>query len=186
MKLDQILKQATPKMEQAVEFVVKELKTIRAGQASSGLVEDLKVEYFGSQVALKEMATITMPNPQTIFIQPFDQNSKDNIKKAIETSDLSLNPSDDGQRIILNLPPLSEERRKEMVKLVKDKVEQAKISIRNARETSWELIQEMEKDGKLTEDDRYRGKETLDKMVADFNKQADDLAKEKEQALIKV
>jgi len=186
MKLDQILKQATPKMEQAVEFVVKELKTIRVGQASSSLVEDLKIEYFGSQVALKEMATITMPNPQTIFIQPFDQNSKDSIKKAIDDSDLNLNPSDDGQRIILNLPPLSEERRQEMVKLVKNKVSQAKASIRNAREVSWEQIQEMEKTGQLTEDDRYRGKDELDKMVADFNKRIDELAKEKEQALIKI
>ncbi len=178
-KLNDLIDSARPKMDQALEFVGEELKKVRAGQASSGLVEDLKVDYYGSKVSLKEMASINTPDPKTIFITPYDQNAKEEISLAIQNSDLNLNPSDDGQRLILNLPPLSSERREELVKLVKEKVKQAKLSIRQAREEVWGQIQEMEKSGELTEDDRYTGKDKLDSLVGDYNTQLDELAEEK-------
>ncbi len=186
MKLDQIVEKAKPKMEEAVNFVQEELKKIRAGQASTGLVEDLKIDYYGTQVALKELATITMPSPQTIFIQPFDQKAKEQIALAIQNSELSLTPNDDGQRIILNLPPLSAERREELVKVVKDKAGQGKISIRNSREEIWDEIQELEQKGELTEDDKYQGKDRLDKLAEEHNSQIDRLVQEKEEALKEV
>lgn len=183
MRLDELLKKVEPKMTEAVEFVEEELKKIRAGQAGTGLVEDLKIDYYGSQVALKELATITMPNPSTIFIQPFDPKSKEQISLAIQNSEMSLTPNDDGQRLILNLPPLSAERREELIKLVKEKVGQGKVSIRNAREESWDQIQNMEQSGELTEDDKYQGKDRLDRLVEDYNRKIDKIAQEKEQAL---
>jgi ribosome recycling factor len=179
MRLKELIESVKPKMEEALEFVKDELKKIRAGQASTGLVEDLRVDYYGSKVALQEMATISAPDPQTIFIAPYDQNAKEQINLAIRNSDLNLNPSDDGQRIILNLPPLSSERRDELVKLVNEKVKQAKLSVRQAREEIWNKIQEMEKEGDLTEDDKYTGKDQLDELVRDYNEKIDKLAEEK-------
>jgi len=178
-KLNDLVDSAKPKMEQANQFIQEELKKIRTGQASSGLVEDLKVDYYGSKVALKEMASIITPDHRTIFISPYDQNAKEQISLAIQNSELNLNPSDDGQRLILNLPPLSSERREELVNLAKEKVKQAKLSIRQAREEVWSQIQEMEKKGNLTEDDRYTGKDKLDKMVKGYNEQIDKLIEEK-------
>jgi ribosome recycling factor len=186
MKLDQLVKKVEPKMEEATVFVEEELKQIRAGQASAGLVEDLPVDYYGSQVTLKELATITTPNPQTIFIQPYDQKAKEQIVLAIQNSELNLTANDDGQRLILNLPTLSAERREELIKVVKDKVEQGKVSIRNAREDVWNEIQKLEQQGKLTEDDRYRGKDELDKLAEEYNNKIDQLAQEKEEALRKI
>jgi ribosome recycling factor len=178
-RLNDLIKNAKPKMEEALEFAKEEIKKIRAGQASGGIVEDLKVDYYGSKVALKEMASISTPDPQTIFVQPYDQSAKEQITLAIRNSDLNLNPSDDGQRIILNLPPLSSERREEFIKLVGEKSKQAKLSIRQAREVIWNQIQEMEKDGKLTEDDKYSGKDKLDELVGEYNQKIDELADEK-------
>lgn len=183
MRLIDLIEAVKPKMEEALNFIKDELKKIRAGQASTGLVEDLKVDYYGSKVSLQEMATISAPDPQTIFITPYDQNAKEQINLAINNSDLNLNPSDDGQRIIINLPPLSRERREEMIKLVNEKVKQAKLSIRQAREEVWDKIQEMERDGELTEDDKYSGKDQLDQLVRDYNKKIDQLAEEKTQLL---
>lgn len=179
MKLDDILKDVEPEMDQAVEFVKEELGRIRAGQASSGLVEDLKVDYYGNQTPMQELANITTPNPQTIVIQPYDQQAKEQIALAIQNSDLSLTPNDDGQRIILNLPPLSQERREELTKKVKDKAEEARISIRNVREEAWDKIQEMEQEGELTEDDKYRGKDKLDEMVSERQEEIKELVEEK-------
>jgi len=170
-------------MEEAVKFVENELKKMRANQASSGLVEDLKVDYYGAQVGLKELATITTPNPQTIFIQPFDPKAKEQIALAIQNSGLNLTANDDGQRLIINLPPLSAERREELVKLAKNKAEQGKMSIRGAREESWDKIQEMEQNGDLTEDDKYRGKDELDKLVEEYNSQIEQLVETKEKNL---
>jgi ribosome recycling factor len=186
MKLDDVVDQAKPKMEEALEFVKDELKKIRAGQASSGLVEDLKVDYYGAQTSLKELASISAPDAQTIFIQPYDQNSKEQISLAIQNSDLNLNPSDDGQRIILKLPPLSSERREELIKLLNDRGSQAKVSIRTAREEAWDQVQEMERNGDLTEDDKYRGKDKLDQLVKEYNEKVDELIEEKEAAIRKI
>lgn len=186
MKLDQLVKEVKPKMDEAITFVEEELKQVRAGQASSSLVEDLKVEYYGSKVSLKELATITTPNPQTIFIQPYDQKAKEQIALAIQNSELNLTANDDGQRLILNLPMLSAERREELIKVVKEKTEQSKISIRNAREETWDEIQELEQQGELTEDDKHRGKSELDKLVEEHNSKIDQLAQEKEEVLRKV
>ncbi len=183
MKLDDILKEVEPKMDQAVEFVKEELGRIRAGQASSGLVEDLKVDYYGTQTPLKELANISTPNPQTIVIQPYDDQAKEQVSLAIQNSDLSLTPNDDGQRIILNLPPLSQERREELIKKVKDKAEEARISIRNVREEAWDKIQDMEQSGDLTEDDKYRGKDSLDEMVDQRQKEIKELVESKQEKI---
>lgn len=183
MKLDDILKEVEPKMDQAVDFVKDELGRIRAGQASGSLVEDLKVDYYGAQTPLQELANVTTPNPQTIVIQPYDDQAKEQIVLAIQNSDLNLTPSDNGQRIILNLPPLSQERREELIRKAKDKAEEARISIRNVREEAWDKIQEMEQSGDLTEDDKYRGKDSLDEMVDERQKEIKKLVEEKQEKI---
>ncbi len=184
MTSDDLLKQYRPKINESVEHLKNELSAIRTGRASAGIVENIRVQYYGANTPLSQMANISVPDAQSIFIQPWDKGAMGEIEKAISHSDLNLTPSNDGERIIIKLPPLTEERRKEFVKIVKDKSEEVKISIRNHRQdmmNEWDAVKD-----DIGEDEHERGKKVLQEMVDEANKQIDEINTQKEKDLMTI
>jgi ribosome recycling factor len=179
MPVKQIVTDSKSKMQKAADFLAEELKAIRTGRASTGLVENIKVEYYGSPTPLKQLATLAAPQADTIVIKPFDPSSVSQIEKAIKTSQLSLAPLVEGKIIRLNIPPLSEERRKQLVNQVKQLGEQAKISVRNIRRDAIKLLEKEEKDKTITEDDLEGGKKQTDDLTKEFTDKVDSLIKTK-------
>jgi ribosome recycling factor len=162
----EVIKQAAEAMHKAVEYAIHEFAGVRTGKASPGLVEglDVKVASYGSTMKLKQMAMIGTPEPRLITIQPFDPGTTHDIERAIKESKLGINPSVDGKTIRLPIPELSEERRKDLVKLIKDMAEQARVRVRSARHEGMDKIKALQKDGSITEDDLHR----LQKEVQDL------------------
>jgi len=182
MTTDDLIKDFRPQINETVEHLKMELAGIRTGRASSGLVENIRVPYYGTQTPLNQMANISIPDPQTIFIQPWDKAALGEIERAIASSDLNLTPSNDGDKIFIKLPPLTEERRNEFVKIVKDKVEEAKISIRNKRQ---DMMSRWDDEKAAIGEDAYdRGKKVLQDFIDEYNESVDDIAKEKEKELM--
>lgn len=182
MTTNDLIKEFRPLINETVEHLKTELAGIRTGRASSGLVENIRVPYYGTQTPLNQMANISIPDPQTIFIQPWDKAALSEIERAISSSDLNLTPSNDGEKIFIKLPPLTEERRNEFVKIVKDKVEEAKISIRNKRQdmmSAWD-----DEKAAIGEDEHERGKKVLQDFIDEYNESVDEIAKEKEKELM--
>ncbi|MBI4117133.1 MAG: ribosome recycling factor [Parcubacteria group bacterium] len=167
----------------ALEFLKSDLVQIRGGRASPALVENLKVDAYGARLNLKEVATIMVPDAKTLIIQVWDKNGVNAVAKAIEESRLGLNPNVDGQNIKLAMPPLVDERRKEMIKLLHEKLEQARIRIRRGRDEVWHKIQNLEKEKKISEDDKFRAKEELQKVVDEYNKKVKEMGEGKEREL---
>ena len=170
---NQILKTADDKMQEAVLFLLEELKKIRTGRASAAIFEDIKVSYYGAPTSLKELASIMIPEPTQIQIKPFDKNAIGDIETAIKNSDLGLNPVNDGNYVRISLPPLTEERRKELAVQVKKVGESAKVTIRNVRADAWGKVKDGEKKGELTEDDKYRSEKNLNELINKMNKEVD-------------
>jgi ribosome recycling factor len=148
-------------MDKTIESLQEEFKKIRSGRANAGLVEGLVVDYYGSKTPLKQLASISVPEPRLIVIQPWDKGTLSEIEKAFHTSDLGLNPNNDGKVIRISIPALTEERRKELVKVAKGKAEDARVAIRNIRRDGNEEVKTAEKEGHVSEDD---SKKTLDKI----------------------
>src|SRR3989344_1665868 len=161
-----------------------DVASIRTGRANSSLVEDIQVDYMGSRVRIKELATITIPEPRTILIQPWDKGAIPVIEKGIKDSSVGLNPVVDANGIRLNLPSLSEERRKEFIKLLNQKMEEARIKIRQIREDILKKVQAEVKAKTAREDDVFRAKEELQKITDDLNKKIEEMTKKKEQELM--
>jgi ribosome recycling factor len=182
----EIIKQTDKSMGESLDFLKNELSKIRTGRASTELVADVSVECYGTKTPLMQLATITAPEPQIIVIQPYDKNTLGDIEKAIQASQLELNPVNDGNVVRLNIPPLTEERRKEIVSIMKQKLEEARISVRTVREKSWKEIKDLESDGNLSEDDKYKAQEELNKKVEDFNKQIEELGEKKEKEILSI
>lgn len=155
MKLD-IHKKLEEKMEKTIAVLKDELLTIRAGRANPNMLDRVMVDYYGTMTPLKQMAGVSSPEPRTILIQPWDKSAMGSIEKAILSSDLGFNPTNDGNSIRINIPQLTEERRKDLIKLVAKTGEQAKVAIRNERREANEAIKKMEKTSELTEDDSKR------------------------------
>ena len=164
-------------MEKALEYLTDELKTVRSGRASTGLVDNLKVEYYGNPTPLKQLATLAVPQQDMIVIKPFDPASIKDIEKAIKNSDLSLAPFLEGKVIRLNIPPLSEERRKQLVNQVKQLGEQAKVSIRNIRRDGIKMLEKEQKEKAITEDDLELGKKQFDDITKEYTDNIDALIK---------
>jgi len=179
MPLKDIVAQDKSKMEKTVEFFANELKSIRTSRASAALVDNIKVEYYGTPTALKQLASITVPQSDMIIIKPFDPSSAKEIEKAIKNSALSLAPLIDGKIIRLNIPPLSEERRKQLVAQVKQTAEQTKITVRNIRRDAIKVLEKEQKDGIVTEDDLELGKKQIDDITKEFSDKIDSLVKTK-------
>jgi ribosome recycling factor len=185
MNIDLVSKKE-PEFAKAVEHLKSELKTLRTGRASGQLVENLEVEYYGVKTPLIQIAQITVPEPRTLAIQPYDKNALKDIEKAVQLSNLGINPVNDGTYVRLNIPPMTEERRKELVKVVSQMSEKARVSVRNVREEIWKEIQKMEKDGKISEDEKMRAKDDMQKIVDKYNEEIKKLAEAKEQEVMTI
>lgn len=183
---NEIIGKNKEKFEKTVEYCREELGRLRTGRANASLVDNLTVEYYGSKSPIKQIANITIPESRTIAITPWSRDSLVNIEKAIRESQLNLNPINDGQVIRINIPALNEDRRKEIVKILNQKTEEARIAIRKIREDIWEEIQEMEKRGEIGEDDKFSGKDKLQKIVDEYNGKIEELRKKKEEEIMTV
>ena len=180
------IEKRNPEFEKALEHFKSELSQLRTGRASAALVENLPVDYYGAKSPMKQVASISVPEPRTIMISPWDKGALVSIEAAIRESQLNLNSNNDGQVIRVNIPALNEERRKELVKVLSQKSEDAKISIRRLREEIWEEIQEMEKTGKIGEDDKFIGKDKLQEVVDEYNAKIEEMRKKKEGEIMTV
>ncbi|MEW6404924.1 MAG: ribosome recycling factor [Chloroflexota bacterium] len=169
-----MLKDAESRMHGAIQSLTDDLATIRTGRASPALVEKLAIEYYGSPTPLMQLASISVPEPRSLMIKPFDQSTLKSIEKAIQASDLGLNPNSDGKVIHLNLPPLNEERRRGLVKQVHGRLEEARVAIRNIRRDVHNDMREYEKEKLITEDDLKRGEDELQKLT---DRHVEDVAK---------
>ena len=184
--LDEILNKIKPKMDKVIEALQDEFRTLHTGKASAALVEGVLIDYYGTKTPLKQMAQISTPQANQIVIVPFDKNALKDIETSIRNSELNLNPIGESNQIRLILPPFSEERRIELTKVIHTKAEQCRITIRNIRRNTWDEIQELQKNGKITEDDKYTGQDELKKMIDEYNKQIEELAQKKESEIMKV
>ncbi len=179
MPTDDILLDCEEKMEQAVEFFHKELRGIRTGRASAGLVEFIKVDYYGSPTELRQLASIAVPEANLIVIKPFDPSSVKTIERAIQTSDLGITPNTDGKIIRLAVPSLSGERRKQLASQLKKLAEQARVAVRKVRREANKTIHKEKEDGTLPEDDAEKCKEETQKLTDDYAKKIDRILTEK-------
>jgi ribosome recycling factor len=173
-------------MRSAIQVLHDDLAAIRTGRASPGLVEKLQIEYYGTPTPLMQLASISVPEPRTLTIKPFDQSTLKVIEKAIQSSDLGLNPNNDGKVIHLNLPPLNEERRRDLVKHVHHRLEEARIAIRNIRRDSHNDMRDFEKEKLITEDDLDRGEQDLQKLTDRFIEEIAQHGKHKETEIMEV
>lgn len=180
----ELFSKARQECDDALAFFKQEISAIRTGRATPALVEDILVEYFGSKLKIKELASITTPESRTLLIQPWDKNALEPISSAISKSSIGLAPIADGQLIRLNLPALTEERRKEFIKLLKRKTEESRIKIRKTRDEVRDHIAKLAKSGDMREDDKFKSQEDLQKIVDEYNTKIEELEKKKEQELL--
>ena len=177
---------ASAGMTKALESFKRDLSKVRTGRASLSLLDDIKVDYYGTPTPLNQVGSMAVPEPRLITIQPWEKNLIGEIEKAILKADLGLNPNSDGQIIRLVFPPLTEERRKEMVKQVKRMGEDAKIGIRNVRREANDLLKKFEKDKDITEDELKRGEKEIQDVTDDFVARVDKVIEEKEKDLMEI
>ena len=182
----EVLSDAESRMAKSVDAFKRDLSTIRTGRASPALVERLPVEYYGTPTPLQQLATIHAPEPRLLVIQPFDRGSFGDIEKAIQKSDLGINPTNDGKVIRLAIPPLTEERRKQMVRLAKTKVEEARVAIRNIRRDAHKDLEEFESEKEISADDYTRGTDQLQKLTDRFVLEVEKLGQQKEAEILEV
>ncbi len=179
MPTKEIVSESESKMKKASEALHDELKTIRSGRASTALVENIKADFYGTPTPLKQMATLATPQVDMIVIKPFDPTSIKAIETAIKSSGLSIAPIVDGKLIRLNIPPLSEERRKHLVQQVKHTGEQTKVSIRNIRRDANKHLEKQQKEKVITEDDLEKGKKQIDDLTRKYSEKIDEVVKHK-------
>lgn len=184
--LEQILTETSSKMQKAVDALSRDLAAIRTGRASPGLVEHIKVNYHGVLTPLNQIASIAVPEAKMILIQPWDRDSVRAIEKAILTSDLGLNPTSDGTFIRIPIPPLTEERRKELIKVVHKRLEEARIELRNFRRDGIEKLRQAEKDKEISQDQYTRAVDQLQKLLDNFIYKVNSIGQEKEKEIIEV
>jgi ribosome recycling factor len=184
--IEDTLKSAEHRMQSAVTALDRELNTVRTGRARPALVEGLKIDYYGTPTPLNQAATINAPEPRLITIQPWDKSQLGTIEKAIQKSDLGLNPTNDGNIIRLVIPPLTEDRRKELVKVVHKKVEDGRVAVRNVRRDSLEELRKLQHDKQVSDDDERRAQERLQKLTDRFIGEIDKHGQAKEQELLEV
>lgn len=184
--IEKTIKAIKPQLESAYTHFEEELAALRTGRANPSLVEGISADCYGTKTPLKQIANIHAPDARSIVIQPWDKGNLQAIEKAISESELGLTCQSDGEAIRVNLPDLTEERRKELTKVLNQKIEEAKISVRNAREEAWEKIQEAEKNKEISEDEMYRGKDELQKAVDEYNKKIYEKGKQKETEIMQV
>ncbi len=173
-------------MKKSINFLKDELGAIRAGKANPKLVDKIQVSYYGTMTPINQVANISVPEPRAIIIQPWDSSLVKEIEKAIMVSDLGINPTNDGKLIRLVIPPLTEERRKDLIKQVKKEIENAKIAVRNIRRDANEEFKKLEKSSELTKDDLKKAEEEMQKLTDKYIKLMDDIYKDKEKEILEV
>jgi ribosome recycling factor len=171
-------------MGKSIDSLKNEFKKIRTGRASLSILDGIRVEYYGTPTPLNQMASLSIPESRLISIQPWDVSVIKDIEKAILKSDLGLTPSNDGKLIRISIPPLTEERRKELVKVIQKKSEEHRVAVRNIRRDSNELLKGLKKDGEISEDDGFRAQDQVQKITDKHIKLIDDVCKEKEKEIL--
>jgi len=184
MEVDEILMKTEEAMEKSLDFTGKQLEKVRTGRASASLVDSVKVDYYGSLSPLSQIASISVPDARMIVIQPWDRSTLSVIEKAIQSADLGFNPQNDGNVIRIPVPPLTEERRMEFVKVSKKIAEEGKIAVRNIRRDNMDALKKGEKEKVFSEDDKKYGEEEVQKFTDDFIKKIDELQAKKEKELL--
>lgn len=184
--INDVLREAEERMQKAVEALQEDLRTVRTGRASPALIERLPVEYYGVPTPLQQLATISAPEPRLLTIRPFSPSDIGAIEKAILKSDLGLTPSNDGKLIRLVIPRLTEERRRDLVKLVARRVEEGRVAIRNIRRDSINDLREFEKEKMISEDDLHRGIEEMQELTDRYIERVDEVGKAKEAEIMEV
>lgn len=182
MTVKEILHDAESKMKKTVEATTRDFGTVRTGRASTAILDNIRVDYFGTQTPLKQLAAVTTPDARLVMIQPWDKNALADIEKALLKSDLGISPTNDGKVIRLAIPPLTQERRAELDKVLKKIAEDGHISVRSSRHTSMESIKKLQKDKAITEDDKFKADQDIQKLTDKYIKEIDTIlaVKEKE------
>ena len=184
--LKEVYKEAEDRMKGAIQALEDDLAGIRTGRASPALVEKLQVDYYGVPTPLIQLASISVPEPRSLLIRPFDASSLRDIERGILTSDLGLTPNNDGKAIRLNLPPLTQERRVELVKIVNHRIEESRITIRNVRRDSIKDLREFETEKMISEDDLKRGEEEMQKITDRYIEEINEIGERKEKEILEV
>ena len=184
--IDDALLAADTKMQKTVQVLKREMETTRSGRATSALVDQIMVEAYGTSTPLSQLASISVPEARLLLIQPWDRSIVGNVQKAIQKSDLGLNPMSDGEVLRLVIPPPTEERRKELVKVVHKRVEDAKIAVRNVRRDALEELRKLEKDKKVSKDENMRATEKLQKLTDRFIGEVSKVGADKESEIMEV
>ena len=184
--IDTIQKDAAEKMQHAVDFVREDMATIRTGRAHPAMFNKINAEYYGAPTPLQQLAQFTSPDPRSLLITPFDRSAIGAIEKAIRDSDLGVTPSNDGNSVRIIVPQLTEERRKEYIKLAKGKAEDARIAVRNVRRHAIDSLKKLQKDGEISEDELSRAEKSLDGTTRKYVDGIDDLLKHKEAELLEI
>ena len=184
--VDDFIEDAVQRMDKSIQATREEFNGVRTGRASAALLDRISVDYYGTRTLLKQMATIGVPEPRLLTIQPFDPSAIKAIEKAIQESDLGLTPSNDGKTIRLPIPQLTEERRKDLVKVVRHRAEEGKIAIRNVRRDAMQHLKELVVNGEVGDDEERRAEERVQKLTDEHTKTIDDLLKHKEAEIMEV
>lgn len=184
--LNEVKSDAEGRMKKAIEALQRELATVRTGRASPALLDRVEVDYYGAMTPLNQLAGVSAPEARLLVVQPWDKSSINAIEKAIRTADLGVNPTNDGDIIRIAIPALTEERRKEMVKVVRSRIEDCRVSIRNIRRDSISQVKELGQEKMISEDDERRGEQDVQELTDKYIAQAEKIGKEKEEDVLEV
>ena len=184
--MNELIKNTEEKMNKSIDALEREYKSIRAGRANAAVLDRVNVDYYGVPTPVQQMAAISVPEPRTLLITPWDKSTLKDIEKAILTSEIGINPQNDGTFIRLNFPPLTEERRKDIVKDIRKKGEDAKVAVRNQRRDALDKLKALKKNNAITEDDEANGEKKIQNLTDKFCKEIDELAGIKEKEIMEI
>ncbi len=186
MTIDEIMSQAKEKMTKTKEYFQKDMQSLRAGRANPQILDKIVVDYYGAQTPLRQLGNVMAPEPRLLTISLYDPKAISLVEKAIQKSDLGLNPSNDGKIIRLVVPELNEERRRDLTKVVRKGAEETKVAVRNTRRDAMESIKKLKKNSEITEDDQSKAEKDLQKLTDNFIKEVDKIAADKEKEIMEV
>ncbi len=184
--MDAVFTKAKEKMEKCLDALNRDYKAVRAGRANPAILDRVTVDYYGTPTPINQMAAISVPEPRMLMIQPWDASTLKDIEKAINTAEIGINPSNDGKVIRLAFPALTEERRKELVKDISKRGEEAKVAVRNVRRDAMDDIKKLKKDNEITEDDQKNGEKKLQDITDSYIKQVEEMVKKKEDEVLSI
>lgn len=184
--MKELLKATEEKMEKSVSVLERDYKAIRAGRANASVLDKISVDYYGCPTPIQQMAAVSVPEPRSLVIQPWDASTLKDIEKAILTSDIGINPQNDGRVIRLSFPPLTEERRKEIVKDVRKMAEDNKVAVRNIRRDAMDKLKALKKNNQITEDDEANGEKKIQTLTDKYCKEVDEIANLKEKEILEI